>query len=69
MGKPRPVLIDRLEREGYVTVPRASVLTDVAERSLRTWTRTGRVETRRVGGLVFVKLTSLWAAVGIGAAS
>lgn len=69
MPKARTVLIERLEREGYITVPEASRLTDVAERSIRTWTRTGRVDVRRVGGLVFVNVESLRRVAGMEAAS
>lgn len=64
MPRVRDVLIEKQEAEGFITVPEASRRTSVAERSIRTWTRTGRVEIRRVGGLVFVELASLKRVVG-----
>lgn len=69
MPRVRPVLIDRLRREGFVTVEEASRLTDVAERSIRTWTRNGKVAVRRVGSLVFVNRQSLDRQVGLERAS
>lgn len=65
MPKVGEALIERLRGEGYVTVPEASERTAVAERSIRTWTRTGRVKVRRVGGLVFVEIKSLNEVVGV----
>jgi hypothetical protein len=64
MPRVRQVLLDKQEAEGFITVPEASKRTAVAERSIRTWTRNGKVRVRRVGGLVFVELASLLEEVG-----
>jgi hypothetical protein len=65
MPRIRGELIERLEGEGFITVPVASALTKVGERTIRTWTRTGRIKIKRVGALVFVELASLCAAAGL----
>lgn len=65
MPKVRPELIDRLRGEGYVTVREASKRTEMSERSIRTWTRSERLNVRRVGRLVFVEIESLNRLAGV----
>lgn len=69
MGRPNVALVEKQAAEGFVTVPEAARITSVSERGIRTWTRTGRVDVRRVGGLVFVNVDSLRRVAGMEAAS
>lgn len=69
MGRPNEALVEAQARDGYVTVAEAARLTKVTERGIRTWTRTGRVTTKRIGAMVFVNLESLRQVAGIARAS
>lgn len=65
MPKIRASLAERLSDDGFVTVAEASRRTSIHPRTIRNWTRSGHVKTRKVGlTFVFVELTSLLAFVG-----